>query len=141
MARKIIEYNKTDIYVKIASLLLKTLVLVVLLAILGGVVKTFLGLSMLFDASVEEALTHTMVNVATIFALVELLRTGLIYLREGRVRVTFIIDTVLIIMLKEIIIYWFSETKEIQSFYLLLAIIFILMCARIMSIRFSSDRD
>lgn len=55
------------------------------------VVKTFLDLEMFTKTSVEEALRHTLINVLIILAVVEVLKTVLIYVKEERVRATFII--------------------------------------------------
>jgi len=66
-------------------------------------VKTCLDLRLLLSASLEVALRHIIVDALTLLAVVEVLKTALTYCSDGRVRVTFIVDTVLVVMLTEII--------------------------------------
>lgn len=120
----------------VVNILLYLLILAISLSILGGVVKTFLDLEMLTKTSVEEALRHTLINVLVILAVVEVLKTVLIYVKEGRVRVTFIIDTVLIVMLNEVMSNWFKH-GSFTSTVLLLVVIMILIVARIFAIKYS----
>ncbi len=142
MARKKVKkQNGSLIYSRITSLLLGVLIIVLFLGIFGGIVKTFIDLKLLLSQNVEISLRQTLVNTLVIFALVELLRTALNYLAEGRVRVTFIIDTVLIIMLNEVISFWFRGNKNIMSFAILLITILVLMGSRILAIRYSPEID
>lgn len=123
----------------VIDLLLYLLVVAVTLGLAGGVIKTFLDLTLLFDHPLEEALRTTLLNVLIMLALLEVLKTVLSYIKEGRVRVTFIIDTVLIVMLNEIIANWFKG-GTFASMTLLLATVLTLIVARIFAIRYSPGR-
>ncbi|MBP9716442.1 MAG: phosphate-starvation-inducible PsiE family protein [Candidatus Levybacteria bacterium] len=119
---------------------LRLLVLVSLVGFFGGIVKTLLGLQLLFDHSVEEALRELLLNVITLLAVVEVIRTVMSYLSEGRVKVTFIVDTVLIVMLNEIISLWFRG-PTLTSVTVLVIMIATLIFVRLLAIRFSPDGD
>ncbi|EKD86372.1 MAG: hypothetical protein ACD_37C00327G0004 [uncultured bacterium] len=125
---------------KIIALLLRLLILVILIGFLGGILKTLWDLKLLLDHSVEEALRQLLLNVITLLAVVEVVKTSLSYLSDGRVRVTFIVDTVLIVMLNEIISSWFKGVS-IQTWMSLLIIVLMLIVVRIFAIRFSPDTD
>src|SRR5206468_13058081 len=84
------------------------LTLTSLLGLAGAVIKTFLDLRLLLSAVVEVALRQVVVDTLTLLAVVEVLKTTLAYCSDGRVRVTFIIDTVLVVMLTEVISRWFT---------------------------------
>src|SRR6185503_769017 len=86
----------------------------ILVGLAGGVVKTFLDLRLLFSADVEVALRQVVVDTLTLLAVVEVLKTTLAYCSDGRVRVTFIIDTVLVVMLRELISRWFTAGEWYQ---------------------------
>jgi uncharacterized membrane protein (DUF373 family) len=87
---------------------LSLLILTIVLGLIGGVCRTFLDLRLLLSADLEIALRHIIVDALTLLAVVEVLKTALTYCSDGRVRVTFIVDTVLVVMLTEIISRWFS---------------------------------
>jgi len=71
-----------------------------------------------------------------LLAVVEVLRTTLTYCSDGRVRVTFIVDTVLVVMLTEIISRWFTG-GEWHQFAILGGIVITLGFMRIVAIRYS----
>ena len=112
------------------------LTLTILLGLAGGVVKTFLDLRLLLSADVEVALRQVLVDTLTLLAVVEVLKTTLAYCSDGRVRVTFIIDTVLVVMLTEVISRWFTG-GEWHQFVILGGILITLGLMRIVAVRYS----
>lgn len=124
----------------IITLFLRLLVLVALIGFFGGIIKTLLSLQLLFDHSVEESLRELLLNVITLLAVVEVIRTVMSYLSEGRVKVTFIVDTVLIVMLNEVISLWFKG-PTLTSVIILVIMIVVLIFVRLLAIRFSPDGD
>ena len=116
--------------------ILSLLTLTILLGLAGGVVKTFLDLRLLLSADVEVALRQVLVDTLTLLAVVEVLKTTLAYCSDGRVRVTFIIDTVLVVMLTEVISRWFTG-GEWHQFAILGGILITLGLMRIVAVRYS----
>ncbi|MHB1400556.1 MAG: phosphate-starvation-inducible PsiE family protein [Trichloromonadaceae bacterium] len=119
--------------------------MLVLLAGIGfGVVRSALDLfsvtEHLFSGSgLHEALKQLVVNVLMVLAVVELFRTVKAYFSEGRVKVTYIIDTVLVVVITEIMGFWYREV-EVARVGLAIALVVALMGVRIMAIRFSPKR-
>jgi uncharacterized membrane protein (DUF373 family) len=103
-----LESNHTNFWVKGIKLVLSLLIFTILAALTGGVVKTFLDLRLLLDNPVEVALRQVIVDTLTLLAVVEVFKTTLTYFAEGRVKVTFIVDTILVVMLTEVISQWFK---------------------------------
>ena len=116
--------------------ILSLLTLTILLGLAGGVVKTFLDLRLLLSADLDVALRHIIVDALTLLAVVEVLKTTLTYCSDGRVRVTFIVDTVLVVMLTEIISRWFTG-GEWRQFAILGGILITLGLIRILAVRYS----
>ncbi len=116
--------------------ILSLLTLTILFGLAGGVVKTFLDLRLLLSANVEVALRQVLVDTLTLLAVVEVLKTTLAYCSDGRVRVTFIIDTVLVVMLTEVISRWFTG-GEWHQFAILGGILITLGLMRIVAVRYS----
>lgn len=125
---------------KIITIFLWLLIFVILVGFAGGIVKTFLDLRMLFHSGVEESLRQLLLNVITLLAVVEVIKTVLSYLSEGRVKVTYIVDTVLIVMLNEVISFWFKGPTFTFAVILALTIL-TLIAVRLLAIRFSPDND
>lgn len=121
------------------------LLLLVILAGMGyGIARTAFDLfsaseHMLRGSGLHEALKQLVVNVLMVLAVVELFRTVKAYFSEGRVKVTYIIDTVLVVVITEIMGFWYREV-EIARVGLAIAVVVALMGVRIMAIRFSPKR-
>lgn len=127
----------TKNFIPVIRFLASLLIFVVLIGFLGGIVKTFFDLKLLLSQSLEVALQQMLVNVLNLLAVIEVLKTALSYLTDGRVRVTYIVDTVLIVMLNEIIVFWFKGDHTM--FVPLVAVLATLIAIRILAIKFSPD--
>ena len=129
-------YDITRAWEAGTRIILSLLTLTILLGLAGGVAKTFLDLRLLLSADVEVALRQVLVDTLTLLAVVEVLKTIRAYCLDGRVRVTFIIDTVLVVMLTEVISRWFTG-GEWHQFAILGGILLMLCLMRIVAVRYS----
>ncbi|GKS58472.1 hypothetical protein YTPLAS18_19990 [Nitrospira sp.] len=118
------------------QVVLSLLIFTILVALAGGVAKTFYELHLLLSQPVAAALRQVIVDTLTLLAVVEVLKTTLTYLSEGRVRVTFIVDTILVVMLTEVISEWFQAADMIR-WALLGGILCTLALVRIVAVKFS----
>jgi uncharacterized membrane protein (DUF373 family) len=129
-------YDITHIWEAGTRCILSLLALTILLALTGGIVKTFLDLRLLLSVDLEVALRQVLVDTLMLLAVVEVLKTILAYCSDGRVRVTFIIDTVLVVMLTEVISRWFTG-GDWHQFAVLGGILILLCFMRIVAVRYS----
>lgn len=114
-----------------------SLVIVTLLtALTGGALKTFWDIRLLVDHSAEVVLRQIIVNTLILLAIVEVFKTTVTYFREGRVKVTFIVDTILVVMLTEVISQWFKG-GDWQALTVLCGILLVLGIVRVMAVRWS----
>ena len=114
---------------------LNLLIVTILLSLVGGVAKMFIDLRLLLSVELEVALRHIIVDALTLLAVVEVLKTTFTYCSDGRVRVTFIVDTVLVVMLTEIISRWFSGGQW-QQFAVLCGLLMTLGAIRVVAVRY-----
>lgn len=127
-----------SVHQMVTSFLLNFLIFVIFVGIFGGTVKTLLDLKLLLTQNVETVIKQALINILIILALIEVLKTALGYVSEGRVRVTFVIDTVLIVMLNELMSHWFKGGPQ-ATFVTIGGIILLLVGMRILAIRYSPD--
>lgn len=127
---------------------IRALLCLLILAILGAIaVGTSQALADIWHAAVglllgtnsPHDLETALVDALGVLALVEVYRTAMAYFTEGRVKVTYIIDTVLVALLTETLAFWYREV-EASRIGLLLALVAVLMAMRIFAIRFSPNR-
>lgn len=118
------------------KLVLSLLILNILVVLTGGVIKTFLDVRLLFHHAVEVALRQVIVDTLILLAVVEVFKTALTYFSEGRVKVTFIVDTILVVMLTEVISQWFKGA-DLAHLGALVAILLTLGVMRVLAVRWS----
>jgi uncharacterized membrane protein (DUF373 family) len=135
-ASRVIETDLTDLWMKGIKGVLSLLILTILIALTGGVIKTFLDIGLLLNAAVEVGLRQIIVDTLILLAVVEVFKTTLTYFSEGRVKVTFIVDTILVVMLTEIISLWFKEADQVKLLSLG-AIVLALGAVRVVAVRCS----
>lgn len=126
----------TAVWDKGTQAVLSLLIVTILAGLAGGVIKTFVGLRLLVTADLDSGLRHLIVNTLMLLAVVEVLKTTLAYFSEGRVRVTFIVDTVLVVMLTEVISQWFTG-GDWQKLGILALLLTTLGLVRVVAVRFS----
>jgi uncharacterized membrane protein (DUF373 family) len=136
LAGRVIDMDLTELWMKGIKAVLSLMILTILIALTGGVIKTFLDIRLLFDAAVEVGLRQIIVDTLILLAVVEVFKTALTYFSEGRVKVTFIVDTILVVMLTEIISLWFKEADQIKLLSLG-AILLTLGVVRVVAVRCS----
>jgi uncharacterized membrane protein (DUF373 family) len=130
------EFDLTGLWLKGIKLVLSFLILTILAALTGGVVKTFLDVGLLLHHAVEVALRQVIIDTLILLAVVEVFKTTLTYFSEGRVKVTFIVDTILVVMLTEVISQWFKGGNWTQL-AVLGAMLLTLGAMRVLAVRCS----
>ena len=123
----------------IVKILARLLISVVLIGFIIGIGKMLFDFQILINGTIEEGLRQMLLNALNLFAVIEVVRTGLSYLRDGRVRVRYVVDTVLIVMLNEIIALWFKGNTD--AYLPLIAILLTLAILRVVAIRFSPSDE
>jgi uncharacterized membrane protein (DUF373 family) len=122
-----------------ARILLSLLIFVIMLAILAGIGCTLYDLRLILGGDFHSAFKSILVDALTVLAIVEVLRTALAYFTEGRVKVTYIIDTVMVTVLTEVMAFWYRDMNW-QGIAMVIALFLSLACIRIIAVRFSPRR-
>src|SRR5688500_5268617 len=136
LAGRIIDTDLTELWMKGIKGVLSLLILTILIALTGGVIKTFMDIGLMFNAPVEVGLRQIIVDTLILLAVVEVFKTTVTYFSEGRVKVTFIVDTILVVMLTEVISEWFKGI-HLNAFIVLGVILLTLALIRVLAVRFS----
>ena len=101
---------------------------------------TFVELRHLFSSPLEIALRQVIVNTLLLLAIVEVFKTTLTYFSEGRVKVTFIVDTILVVMLTEVISMWFKDSPW-EKWTILGGILMALAIIRVVAVQWSPAKS
>lgn len=134
-----IDLKITRFFESSARVLLSLLIVAILLAILAGIGCTVYDLRLVLGGDFHSAFKTVLVDMLTVLAIVEVLRTALAYFTEGRVKVTYIIDTVIVTVLTEVMAFWYRD-MEWQEVAMVIALVLSLALIRIIAVRFSPRR-
>ncbi len=132
----VIDLNVSRFFEMSARVVLSLLIVAILTTIVAGIGYTFYDLRLIFHQDSHSAFKTILVDILTVLAIVEVLRTALAYFTEGRVKVTYIIDTVIVTVLTEVMAFWYKE-MEWQEVAMTLLLVLSLACIRIITVRFS----
>lgn len=134
-----LETDLTHFWMKGIKAVLSLLIITILAGLAGGVLRIFLNLEALFTEPLEQVFRQLIVDTLIILAIVEVFKTTVTYFSEGRVKVTFIVDTILVVMLTEIISKWFSEA-HLDQWMILGGILMVLAIIRVVAVQWSPTR-
>ena len=130
------EFSPSVLYERLARWILSLLIIAILSSMMGGVIITILHQRLLFSMDIEHALRIIIIDVLTILAVLEMFRTVLAYFSEGRVKVTYIIDTVIVVMLTEVMACWFKEFN-LYKMGMMTFLVLALCIMRIFTVKYS----
>jgi uncharacterized membrane protein (DUF373 family) len=120
--------------------MLNALVIIVSCALIIGVVKTGVDLYNSIHKPLEVILQQILLDIVFIVALVEITITILAYLKDGAVHVRYIVDTILIIMLNEVVTIWFKGAS-LQEAIGISVVLLSLAAVRVSTVRWGPERD
>lgn len=126
----------TQFFETCSRAILSLFIVALLLATLGGIGCTLWDLRLIVLSGFHQAFKTLLIDMLTVLAAIEILRTALAYFTEGRVKVTYIIDTVLVTVLTETMAFWHRDL-EWPRMAMLLALVLTLAAVRVLAVRFS----
>jgi uncharacterized membrane protein (DUF373 family) len=133
---KVIDLKLLKFFEISARAILSLLIVAILLSILAGVIYTFYDMRHIWSREFFDAYKSILVDVLTVMVMVEVLRTALTYFSEGRVKVTYIIDTVIVSVLTEVLAFWYKD-MEWHELAMVILLVLSLAIVRIIAVRFS----
>lgn len=130
-----IEQKFPSWYLGGVKLVLLTLLLVQFLAMVWGIWETIEQAFIHAQRGLLSLLKSMIVNILLLLALLEVSRTILTYFTLGRVKVTYIVDSVLAVLLSETLVTWFSN-EPLSRYVELVMVLLALTILRVIAIRY-----
>ncbi len=126
------------IYLGLVRFLTGATIVALCLWMLTGVYGMVRELPAALTGGWAKAAEHAIVDSLILLALLEVIRTLQSYLKLGRVRVTFILDTALVVLIGELIGLWFKEYAP-EKVLLGMGVIVSLVVLRIVTTRYPPE--
>jgi uncharacterized membrane protein (DUF373 family) len=129
------------LFKKAVDIIIKLMIPLVILTLMIGVAKIFLDLRLVFKApTIARGFDIMVTNILSLFVVIELLKSIIEFFEIHRLRITFIIDAVLVFVLREVMIKVYRDqinAIEIGAISILLLIIGV---TRTLAIVYSPDK-
>ena len=138
--KRIFNFEVINVFEEVTRGILSALIVSILLAFLAGTIWSFWDLKLFISSNLQLASRTIIIDVLTLLAIVEVLKTTFVYFSEGRVRVSYIVDTVLVVMLTEVMIFWFKDVDYLKITALVLVIL-CLALVRLLAIKHSPAKE
>ncbi|HZY02788.1 MAG TPA: phosphate-starvation-inducible PsiE family protein [Anaeromyxobacteraceae bacterium] len=120
------------------DLVMKLLVPLVVVALMMGVAKLFLGMWAVWRSPTIAAGFDVMVtDVLSMFVVIELLRSILEYADSHRIRITFVVDAALVFLVREVMIGLYKHALRAADVAALALLLLVLGAVRLSTVRFS----
>lgn len=132
------EYLANAVYPCLVRFLTGMLIVALCLWMLAGVIYLLAGLPEILFADWASMAEHVIIKALIMLALLEVIRTLQAYLKLGRVRVTFILDTALVVLIGELMGLWFKEYSPAKVI-IGVVVIAILVGLRIVTAKYSPE--
>lgn len=123
---------------RIIGFLVGILMMAIYIWLASGVVNLLANLFHAYPDNWSHSAEKMIKDVVTILASLELIRICQSYLLIGRVKVTFILDVALVVLIGELISFWYRSFATLEI-VLSIFVISALIVLRIMTTRFSPD--
>jgi uncharacterized membrane protein (DUF373 family) len=107
-----------------------------ILVIFAASIYTIYDIRLIYTIGLYKAFKSLIVDMLILLALIEILRTVFAYLKYGRVRISYVIEAVIVTVLSEGLSFWYSsmDWKDVVTF---ISFVFSLICIRIFTIKYS----
>lgn len=127
-----------DFYSRAIRAVTGILIAVLCLWMIAGILNMLMAFMTIPESSWTDLAEHSIISSLIMLALLEVIRTLQAYLTLGRVRVTFILDTALVVLIGELMGLWFRE-YALEKVLLGLGVIIALVMLRIVTAKFSPE--
>ncbi|MBL4773484.1 MAG: phosphate-starvation-inducible PsiE family protein [Alcanivoracaceae bacterium] len=124
---------------RIVGFFIGILMIAIYLWMASGFINLLLNLYHSFPNNWSHGSETVIKDIVIILALLELIRIFQAYLTMGRIKVTFILDVALVVLIGELISLWYREYNIVEVL-LSIFVIAVLVLLRIVTSRFSPDQ-
>lgn len=132
--------NLTKALDLLARGILISLLFAILAAIFLAVCRISWDLRFLFRGVLVQGIKQVVISVVAVLALVEVYRTAYLYFAEGRVKVSYVVDTVLVVLMTDILSIWYAQT-DYWRMSAAVVLLLTLGLIRLLAIRYSPTRE
>lgn len=131
--------DHTKIFKKITDSIITIILYLLLVALIAGMLRTLLYIRFVTTASLEDSFQQIVSSVLTLFIVIEFFKTFADYSKHERIKLTYITDATILIVMREITVGIYSHSFGYQMILALSALTMVLGLLRVVAVRYSPE--
>ncbi|WP_445474893.1 phosphate-starvation-inducible PsiE family protein [Methanococcoides methylutens] len=131
--------DNTKVFRKIINSITTVFLYLLLLTLVVGMGKTLLDLRFTVFTSLDVGFNHMVSSVLTILILIDLFNTFVDYHEHERIKLTYVTDATILIVMREIAVGMYAKEFESEFIFAIAALILVLGIVRVLAIRHSPE--
>ncbi|MDD1745080.1 MAG: phosphate-starvation-inducible PsiE family protein [Candidatus Methanoperedens sp.] len=132
--------DHTRFFKKVTDSIVTIILYILLVALIAGMIRVLLDIRFVAVDSLEAGFRQIVASVLSLFIVIEFFKTFADYSKHERIKLTYITDATILIVMREITVGLYSQSFEYQMLFALSALMFVLGVLRVLAIRYSPEK-
>ena len=128
------------IFKKITDSIITIVLYVLLLALIAGMLRILLDIRTVAIDSLDGGFSKIVINVLTLFIVIEFFKTFADYSKLERIKLTDITDVTILITMREVTVGLYSKSFGYETIFALSALLLVLGVIRVLAIKYSPEK-
>ena len=131
--------DHTRFFKKVTDSIVTVILYILLVALIAGLVRLLLDIRFIAVDSLEHGFRQIVTSVLTLFIVIEFFKTFADYSKHERIKLTYITDATILIVMREITVGLYSQSFGYQMLFALSALMLVLGLLRVLAVRYSPE--
>jgi uncharacterized membrane protein (DUF373 family) len=132
--------DHTRFFKKVTDSIVTVILYILLVALIAGLVRLLLDIRFIAVDSLEHGFRQIVTSVLTLFIVIEFFKTFADYSKHERIKLTYITDATILIVMREITVGLYSQSFGYQMLFALSALMLVLGLLRVLAVRYSPEK-
>jgi uncharacterized membrane protein (DUF373 family) len=128
------------IFKKITDSIITIVLYVLLLALIAGMLRILLDIRTVSIDSLDGGFSKIVINVLTLFIVIEFFKTFADYSKLERIKLTDITDVTILITMREVTVGLYSKSFGYETIFALSALLLVLGVIRVLAVKYSPEK-
>ncbi len=130
----------TNFFKKVTDSIVTITLYILLVALIAGMLRILLDIRFVAVDSLEGGFRQIVASVLSLFIVIEFFKTFADYSKHERIKLTYITDATILIVMREITVGLYSQSFGYQMLFALSSLMLVLGILRVLAVRYSPEK-
>jgi uncharacterized membrane protein (DUF373 family) len=132
--------NHEKLFKKVTDSIVTIILYILLIALIAGTIRLLLDIRFISIDSLDGGFQKIVTAVLTLFIVIEFFKTFADYSKHERIKLTYITDATILIVMSEITVGLYSKAFTYETLFALSALLLVLGVVRVLAVRYSPEK-